>query len=226
MKEEIKNLLTNLSQKERSIIVSLFGLDGCPRSPEEIGTLFGVEKDVILQIADDVEKRYPELMALAKEEHLFCKNCTDVVRWIAGDDIYVSVNASIGLINEVLSESSERDKNIIILKFGLKDGNIKTLKEVGELNGITSEWVRQIERKTITAIQSKIRKAIQLQKEYIKKPDLSNIDSELLKITFAENEQKHMLMSYPVKIRPKDSAKRPQEILDEIEKMFAENSEK
>ncbi len=162
MKEEIKDLLEKLSPKERSVTVLLFGLDGHTMSPEEIGTLYGVEKDVILQILDEVKKKYSELITLAKEEHLFGKNCTDIVRWIASDDIYVSVSASIGLINEVLSESSEKDKNVIISRFGLKDGNVKTLKEVGELNGITAEWVRQIERKTITKIQYKIRKAIQI----------------------------------------------------------------
>lgn len=225
MKEKIKDLLEKLSPKERSVTILLFGLDGHTMSPEEIGTLYGVEKDVILQIFDEVKKKYPELIVLAEEEYLFGKNCTDVVRWIAGENIFVSFEASVGLINEILSESSERNRNVIISRFGLKDGNVKTLKEVGELNGITAEWVRQIERKTITKIQYKIRKAIQVQKEYIKKPDLSNVDSELLKITFADDNEpeKQMLMSYPVKIRQKDSVKRPHEILDEIGKMYEEN---
>jgi len=225
MKEKIEDLLEKLSPKECSVIVLLFGLGGRTMSPEEIGTLYGVEKDVILQIFDEVKKKYPELIVLAEEEYLFGKNCTDVVRWIAGEGVFVSFSASVGLINEILSESSERNRNVIISRFGLKDGNVKTLKEVGEANCITGEWVRQIERKTITKIQSRIRKAIQLQKEYIKKPDLSNIDSELLKITFAEDNEpeKHVIIKYPLRIRQKDSVKRPQEILDKIGKMYEEN---
>ena len=33
MTEEIKDLLENLSQKERDVIILLFGLDGFPKSP-------------------------------------------------------------------------------------------------------------------------------------------------------------------------------------------------
>ena len=53
MKNEIENLLKNLSQKERDVIVLLFGLNGFKRTSEEIAALYGVEEDLILQVAEE-----------------------------------------------------------------------------------------------------------------------------------------------------------------------------
>ena len=50
--EDLTGVLSDLSSKERDVIVLLFGLDGSPkRTPEEIGELYGVDKNEILNIA-------------------------------------------------------------------------------------------------------------------------------------------------------------------------------
>ena len=50
--QDLMGVLSDLSQKERDVLVLLFGLDGSPkRTPEEIGALYGVDKDDILNIA-------------------------------------------------------------------------------------------------------------------------------------------------------------------------------
>jgi RNA polymerase primary sigma factor len=48
-------------------------------------------------------------------------------------------------IEEVLQKLPERERNIIQLRYGLKDGRYRTLEEVGVEFGITRERIRQIE---------------------------------------------------------------------------------
>lgn len=60
MTKEIKDLLKNLSFRERDVIRLLFGLDdGRSRTPEEIAALFGVSKDEIIKIAESGLSKLP-----------------------------------------------------------------------------------------------------------------------------------------------------------------------
>jgi len=54
-------------------------------------------------------------------------------------------------IESLLSEGSleEREKEIIKLRYGLAGNNPLTLKEIGQMYGITRERVRQIEERTL-----------------------------------------------------------------------------
>ena len=54
------------------------------------------------------------------------------------------------LLNNVLSE---REKIILEYRYGLYNNKIYTLKEIGEMMGITRERVRQIEKKAITKLK-------------------------------------------------------------------------
>lgn len=59
-------------------------------------------------------------------------------------------------IRKILSTLSERECNIIKLRFGFYDGSVKTLQEVGEIHGITRERVRQIEIKALKKLLLKL----------------------------------------------------------------------
>ncbi|RME81820.1 MAG: RNA polymerase sigma factor RpoD/SigA [Planctomycetota bacterium] len=52
-------------------------------------------------------------------------------------------------IYELLNQLKERDREIITLRFGLRDGKSRTLKEIGEKFNLSRERVRQIERDTL-----------------------------------------------------------------------------
>ena len=52
-------------------------------------------------------------------------------------------------IDCVLYSLSERERRVVELRFGLKDGTQKTLEEVGRIFGVTRERVRQIESKAL-----------------------------------------------------------------------------
>jgi RNA polymerase primary sigma factor len=65
--------------------------------------------------------------------------------------------ASFRLLQEqletVLYTLSEREKSVIEMRFGLKDGQPRTLEEVGKTFGVTRERIRQIESKTLSKLR-------------------------------------------------------------------------
>src|SRR5439155_20706043 len=69
--------------------------------------------------------------------------------------------AARGLLNEAvkqaLSELSEREQKVVRLRFGLDDGQMRTLAEVGREFGVTRERIRQIESKTLAKLRHPIR---------------------------------------------------------------------
>ena len=59
----------------------------------------------------------------------------------------------------VLHDLSEREKQVIVLRFGLADGRPRTLEEVGHEFGVTRERIRQIESKTLLKLRHPSRAA-------------------------------------------------------------------
>ena len=60
-------------------------------------------------------------------------------------------------VKEVLAQLSEREQEVIRLRFGLDDGQMRTLEEVGKEFGVTRERIRQIEAKTLAKLRHPIR---------------------------------------------------------------------
>ena len=60
-------------------------------------------------------------------------------------------------VKQALSELSEREQKVVRLRFGLDDGQMRTLEEVGREFGVTRERIRQIESKTLAKLRHPIR---------------------------------------------------------------------
>jgi len=56
-------------------------------------------------------------------------------------------------MHSVLGTLSEREAGIVSMRFGLTDGQPKTLDEIGKVYGVTRERIRQIESKTMSKLR-------------------------------------------------------------------------
>ena len=56
-------------------------------------------------------------------------------------------------LGEVMNSLTEREKQVLILRFGLADGRARTLEEVGRVFEVTRERIRQIEAKALRKLR-------------------------------------------------------------------------
>lgn len=60
-------------------------------------------------------------------------------------------------IDILLEDLKEREKQVIVLRFGLEDGHPRTLEEVGKVFNVTRERIRQIEAKALRKLRNPVR---------------------------------------------------------------------
>lgn len=60
-------------------------------------------------------------------------------------------------IEALLGDLKEREKQVIVLRFGLEDGHPRTLEEVGKEFNVTRERIRQIEAKALRKLRNPVR---------------------------------------------------------------------
>ncbi|MBQ6551312.1 MAG: RNA polymerase sigma factor RpoD [Lachnospiraceae bacterium] len=60
-------------------------------------------------------------------------------------------------IDTLLGDLKERERQVIILRFGLEDGHPRTLEEVGKEFDVTRERIRQIEAKALRKLRNPVR---------------------------------------------------------------------
>ena len=60
-------------------------------------------------------------------------------------------------IDSLLDDLKERERQVIVLRFGLEDGHPRTLEEVGREYNVTRERIRQIEAKALRKLRNPVR---------------------------------------------------------------------
>ena len=70
-----------------------------------------------------------------------------------GPEEYATVEMLKEELNGVLGTLTEREEKVLRLRFGLDDGQCRTLEEVGQIFGVTRERIRQIEAKALRRLR-------------------------------------------------------------------------
>ena len=177
----LEQLKSQLTHRELSVVEMAF-FCGSPKSPDEIGTFFGVTGEEIKNIIDGLKNKYPELYKDITEQVLYRQNCYNIVKAIAPEKSCITYNDAQEILESILSESDERDKTVINMRFGLYGEKPKTLREIGECLNVSGECVRQKANRILFKISQKTREKIKEKESKRKKFDFSDLDDEILKI--------------------------------------------
>ena len=121
-------------------------------TPEEIGA----EMDLPTEKVRDILKIAQEPVSL--ETPIGEEDYSHLGDFIEDHDAtspadYTSAELLKEQLNEVLDTLTDREENVLRLRFGLEDGQSKTLEQVGQQFGVTRERIRQIEAKALRKLR-------------------------------------------------------------------------
>ncbi len=119
---------------------------------EEIAEIMGLPAERVREIIKISQEPVSLEMPIGEEEDSHLGDFVPDTLAIAPED-----GAAAGLlreqVDEVLDMLSERERQVLVLRFGLDDGNSRTLEEVGKAFGVTRERIRQIEAKALRKLR-------------------------------------------------------------------------
>jgi len=119
---------------------------------EEIAEVMGIPAERVREIIKISQEPVSLEMPIGEEEDSHLGDFVPDTLAIAPED-----GATTGLLREqvdkVLGNLSERERQVLVLRFGLDDGNSRTLEEVGKEFGVTRERIRQIEAKALRKLR-------------------------------------------------------------------------
>ena len=140
--------INKLARIQRQLLQEL----GREPTPEEIGE----QMDMTAERVREIQKINQEPVSLetpiGEEEDSQLGDFIEDHEAVRPDDA-----AGFSMLQEqlqmVLDGLAERERKVIELRFGLKDGHPRTLEEVGREFGVTRERIRQIESKTLAKLR-------------------------------------------------------------------------
>ena len=126
--------------------------NGREATPEEIGEFLDMPVDKVREILRVAQEPVSLETPIGEEED------SHLGDFIPDDDALAPADtASMSLLKEQLSEVlktlTPREEKVLSLRFGLEDGNPKTLEEVGKEFNVTRERIRQIEAKALRKLR-------------------------------------------------------------------------
>lgn len=126
--------------------------------PEEIGQEMNLPSEKVREILKISQEPVSLETPIGEEED------SQLGDFIEDQEAVVPVDAaSFSLLQQqlrsILETLSDRERKVIELRFGLKDGHPRTLEEVGKVFGVTRERIRQIESKTLAKLRHPSRSA-------------------------------------------------------------------
>ncbi len=141
-------VINKLARVQRQMLQDL----GREPTPEELGKELDLSPDKVVEI----QKYAREPISL--DQTIGEDGDSQLGDFIEDSEAAVAVDVvSFGLLQDqlgsVLDTLTEREAGVVSLRFGLTDGQPKTLDEIGKVYGVTRERIRQIEAKTMSKLR-------------------------------------------------------------------------
>ena len=114
------------------------------------------EMDMPLERVSEIKRIAPEPLSL--EAPVGEEENSHLGDFVPDEEIHTPVDAASNMVlreqlEKVLSSLSEREREVLKLRFGLEDGYSRTLEEVGHIFEVTRERIRQIEAKALKKLR-------------------------------------------------------------------------
>jgi RNA polymerase primary sigma factor len=141
-------VINKLGRIQRELLQDL----GREPTPEELAKEMDISPEKVLEIQQYARE------PISLDQTIGDEGDSQLGDFIEDSEAVVAVDAvSFSLLQDqlqaVLSTLSEREAGVVRLRFGLTDGQPRTLDEIGQVYGVTRERIRQIESKTMSKLR-------------------------------------------------------------------------
>jgi RNA polymerase primary sigma factor len=141
-------VINKLGRIQRELLQDL----GREPTPEELAKEMDITPDKVLEIQQYARE------PISLDQTIGDEGDSQLGDFIEDSEAVVAVDAvSFTLLQDqlqsVLQTLSEREAGVVKLRFGLTDGQPRTLDEIGQVYGVTRERIRQIESKTMSKLR-------------------------------------------------------------------------
>lgn len=144
--------INRMSKMQRKLTLEL----GYEPSPAELAQALDMSESKVLEIMQIAREPASLETPIGEEDD---SNLGDFV----ADNNTVTPEANVEAvmlrehIDQLLMDLKERERQVIVLRFGLEDGHPRTLEEVGREFNVTRERIRQIEAKALRKLRNPVR---------------------------------------------------------------------
>jgi RNA polymerase primary sigma factor len=141
-------VINKLGRIQRELLQDL----GREPTPEELAKEMDITPDKVLEIQQYARE------PISLDQTIGDEGDSQLGDFIEDSEAVVAVDAvSFTLLQDqlqsVLQTLSDREAGVVKLRFGLTDGQPRTLDEIGQVYGVTRERIRQIESKTMSKLR-------------------------------------------------------------------------
>jgi len=141
-------VINKLGRIQRELLQDL----GREPTPEELAKEMDITPEKVLEIQQYARE------PISLDQTIGDEGDSQLGDFIEDSEAVVAVDAvSFTLLQDqlqdVLDTLSEREAGVVRLRFGLTDGQPRTLDEIGQVYGVTRERIRQIESKTMSKLR-------------------------------------------------------------------------
>lgn len=121
-------------------------------TPEEIGAEMDMPTDKVREILKIAQEPVSLETPIGEEDDSHLGDFIED-KDATSPEQHASYELLKGQLEEVLDTLTDREENVLRLRFGLDDGRTRTLEEVGKVFGVTRERIRQIEAKALRKLR-------------------------------------------------------------------------